>query len=118
MYKEPVMTCDPTNVFEPVVAYLPSMVVILPPKPLVVVATDELKSPIEELSPDVVVTTDPDNEPIELLKFDVVVATEPDRLPILLDTEELNVFVVVAMEPDKSPRLDEAEDVYELNEPV
>ena len=65
------MTWDPTNVFEPVVAYLPSIVVILPPKPLVVVATDELKSPIEELSPDVVVATDPDKEPIELLKSDV-----------------------------------------------
>jgi hypothetical protein len=94
------MTCDPTNVFEPVVAYLPSIVVILPPKPLVVVATE------------------PDNEPIELeTELDkplVVVATDELKLPI----DELNPEVVVATEPDKLPILEEADDVYELNEPV
>jgi hypothetical protein len=83
-----------------VVAYLPSIVVILPPKPLVVVATE------------------PDNEPIELEieldKFNVVVAIEPDNESI----EELNPEVVVATEPDKLPILEEADDVYELNEPV
>ena len=89
IYKDPVMTCDPTNVFEPVVAYLPSIVVILPPKPLVVVAT-ELDKPL------------------------VVVATDELKLPI----EELNPEVVVATEPDKLPILEDADDVYELNEPV
>jgi hypothetical protein len=100
IYKDPVMTCDPTNVFEPVVAYLPSIVVILPPKPLVVVAT-ELDKPL------VVVAT-------ELDKPLVVVATDELKLPI----EELNPEVVVATEPDKLPILEEADDVYELNEPV
>jgi hypothetical protein len=44
----------------------------------------------------------------------VVVAIEPDNESI----EELNPEVVVATEPDKLPTLEEADDVYELNEPV
>jgi hypothetical protein len=74
------------------VAYEPvlfSTLPILDAKPLVVVATEELKFKV-------VVATEPDNEPIELDKFDVVLATEPDS----------------------SPKLDEAEDVYELKDDV
>ena len=87
------------------------MVVILPPKPLVVVA-------ILELRLEVVVATDEDKLPILELRPDVVVAIEPDKSPILEDTELDKFNVVVATEPDKLPRLDEAEDVYELNELV
>jgi hypothetical protein len=65
-----------------------------------------------------VVATEPDNEPIELEteldKFNVVVAIEPDNESI----EELRSEVVVAIEPDKPPTLEEADDVYELNDPV
>jgi hypothetical protein len=72
-----------------------------------VVATDEDKLPILELRFEVVVAT-------ELDRLDVVVATDEDKPPI----EELRSEVVVAIEPDKSPTLEEADDVYELNEPV
>ncbi len=57
------MVCVPIKVFEPVVAYLPSIVVILPVKPLVVVATEPDKLSILELNPLVVVATDELNEP-------------------------------------------------------
>jgi hypothetical protein len=60
-----------------VVAYLPSIVVILPPKPLVVVATDELKLPIDELNPEVVVATEPDKLPILEEADDVYELNEP-----------------------------------------
>jgi hypothetical protein len=57
------MVCVPIKVFEPVVTYLPSIVVILPVKPLVVVATEPDKLSILELNPLVVVATDELNEP-------------------------------------------------------
>ena len=50
------IVCVPIKVLLPVVAPLPSIVVILPAKPLVVVATEELNS-------DVVVAIDELNEP-------------------------------------------------------
>lgn len=71
------------------------------------VATDEDKLPILELRLEVVVAT-------ELDRLDVVVATDEDKPPI----EELRSEVVVAIEPDKLPTLEEADDVYELNDPV
>ena len=99
------ITCEPTNTFEPVVAYLPSIVVILPPKPLVVVATEPDKLPIlldtDELKFNVVVAT-------EELSPDVVVATEEDKLPILEDNELDKFNVVVATELEK-------DDVYDWN---
>lgn len=87
---EPVITWSPIKILEPVVAYEPvlfSTLPILAARPLVVVATEELKFKV-------VVATEEDNEPIELDKFDVVLATEPDS----------------------SPKLDEADDVYELKD--
>ena len=56
-----------------------------------VVATDELKDPIEELSPDVVVATLELKEPIDELRPEVVVSTLELNAPILVDTLELNV---------------------------
>jgi hypothetical protein len=53
MYKLPVIVCVPTNAFEPVVAPLPSIILILPPNPLVVVATDELNEPTLDEADDV-----------------------------------------------------------------
>jgi hypothetical protein len=53
IYNEPVITCVPIKVLLPVVAPLPSIVVILPPKPLVVVATDELNEPTLDEAEDV-----------------------------------------------------------------
>ena len=91
IYKLPVIVCVPINAFEPVVAYLPSIVVILPARPLVFVATDEDRLPTLEDKSDVVVATLELNEPILELSPDVVVATEPDKEPILLETDELNV---------------------------
>jgi hypothetical protein len=72
-----------------------------------VVATDEDKLPILELRLEVVVAT-------ELDRLDVVVATDELKPPI----EELRSEVVIAIEPDKLPTLEEADDVYELNDPV
>lgn len=100
------------------VAPLPSIVVILPANPLVVVETELDNDPIELLKSEVVVATEPDKLPMldetEELKFKVVVATEPDKFPIL----ELKSEVVVATDELNKPTLDEADDVYELNEEV
>jgi hypothetical protein len=84
------------------------MVVILPPKPLVVVATEPDKLPIlletELLKFNVVIAT-------EELSPDVVVATLEDKSPILEDNELDKFNVVVATELEK-------DDVYDWKEPV
>ena len=66
--------------------------------PMVVVATLELKLPIEldkeELNPNVVVATEELKLPMDELNPDVVVATLEDKLPML----EVKLNVVVAIE--------------------
>ena len=85
---------------------------ILELSPDVVVATEEDKLSIEldneELNPDVVVATLELKEPILELNPLFVVATEEDNEPIL----ELKSFVVVATELDSEPIL---VDILELN---
>ena len=110
IYIEPVTICVPINVFEPVVAYLPSIVDNLFAWDESVVAIDALNAVCDATLAENEVATEEDKADTLAALAENEVATEELKLPVTLATDALKAVVAafeaenwVATEPEYVP---------------